>query len=435
MSSHLPKLCGELKVPGDKSISHRALIFAALSKGNNRVFGLSPAADCLSTAECLRRLGMVITRDEASDWTEIESFGLQKLKCPAGSLDAGNSGTTIRLLSGLVAGQPFTTQFDGDSSLRQRPMSRVLEPLQSMGATIEYFDRQGYPPFSIVGGNLKGLHYEVPVASAQVQTALVLAGLQAEGETIVQMPLASAGAGARDHTARQFRHLGVPFDGDGTGKLRVKRLLEPLEPFSMQVPGDISSAAFFMVAAASMPGSAILLTGVGINPGRNLVIDVLRKMGADIELQNSRQVCGEPVADISVKGNGRLNGATIGGDIIAAGIDEIPILALAGSLCDGTFKVSGASELRVKESDRLKAIVTNLEEAGADISEQPDGFEIRGRNSLPGGSHWKTEGDHRLAMTGLIANLIVQKPLAIDDAACVNISYPQFKEHLQVLLG
>ncbi len=422
-------LHGSLAVPGDKSISHRALMFSGLCKGEISITGLSPAEDCLSTAKCMRSLGLKIEQvDGKADHVLVSAPGLEALTAPEDLLDAGNSGTTIRILSGLVAGRHFTSRFDGDNSLRRRPMSRVLDLLAEMGATIEY-EKKGYAPFAIHGQKLKGKDFNLPVASAQVQTALLLAGLQAEGSTVVSLPQI-----ARDHTLRMFRHMGIPFQEDGN-TVTVSTLKGNAGGFKVEVPADISSAAFFLVGAACLKNSVIVMKNCGMNPGRTLIVDVLKRMGAELELQNERVVSGEPVADIQIRCNGRLQGATISGDEVASGVDEIPILALAGALCDGRFVVEGASELRHKESDRLAAITTNLRNAGADISDREDGFEIQGRPTLAGNSAWSTHNDHRLAMTGLIANIICQQPLNIEETESIKISYPAFEADLKTLLS
>jgi 3-phosphoshikimate 1-carboxyvinyltransferase len=423
------RLKGKLRPPGDKSISHRALIFAALTAGRSTVSGLSPAQDCRSSMECLKALGLKFEPDGNSASFSIECAGPESLQAPARLLDAGNSGTTIRLMAGLVAGRPFEATFDGDSSLRSRPMSRVLTPLTQMGATVSFSSQPGCAPFKIAGGKLNGLTYTVPVASAQVQTALLLAGLQAEGETTVSMP-----GTARDHTLKMFEHLKVPHKTSNAGTtITVSRLRSPVASYQLEIPADISSAAFFMVAAAILPGSSVLLSQVGINPGRLLIVDALKRMGADISLRNERSVSGEPIADIEICYAGRLRGATISGAEVASGIDEIPILALAGAFCQGTFTVRDAAELRVKESDRLKAIVSNMRAAGASVTEHPDGFDIAGAGELSGGCDWQTFGDHRLAMTGLVANLACEEPVAVDDTACAAVSYPAFQEDLNSL--
>jgi 3-phosphoshikimate 1-carboxyvinyltransferase len=352
-------------------------------------------------------------------------------------LFAGNSGTTIRLLSGLLAGQPFDSVLDGDKSIRKRPMQRVTKPLAEMGAAIEFLsagnghDRSeklpatGYAPFSIRGGALRGKTFDLPVASAQVETAILLAGLQADGTTTVNLP-----APVRDHTRRMFEHLSIPLVHADERTLSVKRLTSSPRAKGIDVPADMSSAAFFMVAASLIAGSDLLLAGVGMNPGRLLVLEVLQSMGAAISIEKPRSFGLEPVADIRVKHQGRLKGARIGAVEIARGIDEIPILALAGALCQGEFTVSGAEELRHKESDRLQMITDNLKAAGADLEVRQDGFVIHGQDALAGGSQWKTHEDHRLAMTGLIANLICQDKLELEETASVKISYPSFASDL-----
>lgn len=437
-------LKGTIVAPGDKSISHRALIFSALTKGRLEVRGFSPAEDCLSTVRCLSALGLKASfvgaassglgdgdsrATGAGDNTTIiiESGGLESLQEAQQVLDAGNSGTTIRLLAGLAAGRPFASVFDGDNSLRKRPMARVLDPLARMGAAVEYLEADGKPPFKISGGALTGESFELKVASAQVQTALLLAGLQADGVTSVTLPQE-----ARDHTTRMFSYLGIPHKLDGK-TVSVKRLDEPIEAKDMLIPGDISSAAFFLVAAAIVPGSDVTLKNVGMNPGRTLITDVLKKMGADITIDEVEPQCGEPVADIRVRYCGRLGGATIDSDSIARGIDEIPILALAAALGDGTFKVTGAEELRHKESDRLKMIVDNLRTAGADIKELDDGLIVTGRKFLSGAGNWMTHNDHRMAMTGLVAQLVVAEPMIIEETASAAVSYPHFSHDLERL--
>jgi 3-phosphoshikimate 1-carboxyvinyltransferase len=422
---------GELRVPSDKSISHRALIFSLLTKGQCHIERLSPAKDCQSTIACLRQLGVEFSlagSPEGYDCT-VESPWLSGLNQSKFVLDAGNSGTTIRLLSGLLAGRPFRSTLDGDSSLRKRPMSRVLNLIDIMGAGIEYEKQKGYAPFTIKGGKLEGREFELPVASAQVQTALLLAGLQAEGTTSVILKEL-----VRDHTRRMFDFIGVPYESNSDMHLAVRKLSEPLSPFRLSVPSDISSAAFFMVGAALMPGSHLTLTDVCLNPGRTLVIDVLKEMGADIEIEVS-QKGGEPTGDICIKYAGRLRGATISGARLATGIDEIPVLALAGALCDGEFKVENASELRVKESDRISAIVENLKAAGAEASEAGDGFKVTGRNSLKGGTPWLCHDDHRIAMMGAMASLVCQTAVHIDNPGCASVSYPSFAADLKKLTG
>lgn len=416
-----------MQVPGDKSISHRALIFSTLASGTCKVSRLSPAEDCQSTIKCLRALGLKI--EEHDGIYEIVTSGPGGLSKPSETLNAGNSGTTIRLMAGLAAGLNFTVTFDGDSSLRKRPMGRVLSPLCEMGLKAEYPNEENYPPFAVTGGHLQGKDFKLNVASAQVQTALMLAGLQSDGVTTVSLPSA-----ARSHTEKMFEYIGVPFEVSADGlTTSVKRLDKPVTAYALTVPGDISSAAFFMVAAACAPGSHVRLSDVGLNVGRTLVIDVLREMGADIVVEDEKLQAGEPVGTIVVKGTRRLKGTTIAGDRIAAGIDEIPILALAGAFCEGVLSVRDAAELRVKESDRLTAISNNLRAAGCEVKEYDDGFDVHGQDRPVGGSDWQTFGDHRLAMTGLIASLLCQRPIAVDDTACAAVSYPTFQEHLSLL--
>lgn len=437
-------LKGTVSVPGDKSISHRALIFSTLLEGICEVKNCSQAVDCESTAECLSALGVRIDRERergaVTKNVTVHGQGLASLKRPSTTLFAGNSGTTIRLLSGLLAGQPFDSVLDGDKSIRKRPMQRVTKPLAEMGASIEFLSTgnghdsgeklpvTGYAPYSIRGGNLTGRSFDLAVASAQVETAILLAGLQADGATTVNLP-----APVRDHTRRMFQYLSVPLVHADERTLSVKRLTTPPKAKRIDVPADMSSAAFFMVAACLVEGSDLLLKDVGMNPGRLLALEVLKSMGAAISIENPRSFGLEPVADIRVKHEGRLKGASIGGAEIARGIDEIPILALAGALCQGEFTVSGAEELRHKESDRLEMITDNLKAAGADLEARQDGFVIRGQASLAGGSQWKTHEDHRLAMTGLIANLICQEKLDIEETDSIKISYPTFAMDLAYL--
>jgi 3-phosphoshikimate 1-carboxyvinyltransferase len=428
------KLVGSIEVPGDKSISHRVLIFASFCKGISKIEGLSPAQDCVSTANCLRSLGLKIndkennaTKGKRLSYITVEASGIKQLSAPKNNLFVGNSGTTIRLLSGLLSGQAFSCQLDGDESIRRRPMARVLQHLEEMGAHINYIEKEGLAPFTIRGGNLEGKEFKLKVASAQVQTAILLAGLQAAGKTTVHLP-----GTARDHTTRLFSHIGIPFQ-NSNGSISVEALASPIKPFQYKVPADISSAAFFMVAAACLPGSKLILTNVGINSGRTLIIDVLKRMGANITLLNARIIANEPIADIEIIGEDQLVGTEVFGNEIASGVDEIPVLALAGAFCKGNFVVRDASELRHKESDRLQLITNNLKAAGAEITESEDGFTIVGKRNIPGGSFWQTHLDHRLAMSGLIANLLFDSPLKIEETGSTAISYPNFAQDLSVL--
>ena len=424
-------LQGTIAVPGDKSITHRALIFACLTTGETRIEGLSPAHDCLSTVSCLRSMGIEIALPSGQDQPTaiVRSKGWEGVGSPANILDAGNSGTTIRLLSGFVAGRPYTYEFDGDASLRKRPMKRVLNRIAEMGANITYEKTDGLAPFRISGADLVGKRFDLDVASAQVETAILLAGLQASGTTTVKLPFP-----ARDHTRRMFSYLGIPFESEDELTMSVSTITEKIQSKDMLVPADISSAAFFMVAAAVIPGSSITLKNVGINPGRTLILDVLSRMNADIKVIGVNSLSGEPVADIRVRYNGELSSANVTGEEIARGIDEIPILALAGAFCKGELSVSGAEELRHKESDRLALIANNMRDAGAEIDLREDGFTIRGNKGLKGGSRWSTADDHRLAMTGMVANLICENELDLEETESPRISYPNFADDLESLL-
>jgi 3-phosphoshikimate 1-carboxyvinyltransferase len=438
-------LKGSLTVPGDKSISHRALIFSSFTEGETEISNCSPAVDCLSSAECLEHLGLRVEFADSQRSNEemsrsargtvlVKSPGIHGLSAPQKPLFAGNSGTTMRLLSGLLAGQSFVSVLDGDESLRKRPMGRVLKPLIKMGASVKHLRKDDQPkgadqnqngsrhaPFEICGDLLQGDEFHLEIASAQVQTAILLAGLQAEGQTRVVLPQP-----VRDHTIRMFRWMEIPFDCSDDFMVTVKRLSTNVKPKAIEIPADISSAAFMLVAASLIEESDLLLQNVGINEGRLLVIDVLKRMGADITFTNRRDLGFEPVADVRVRYAGRLVGTTISGAQIAKGIDEIPILALAGAFCQGSLIVRDAAELKHKESNRLAAIIDNLKAAGADIVALEDGFEIQGSKHLPGGSRWQTFLDHRLAMTGMIAELVCEEGLTIEETDSVKISYPSF---------
>jgi 3-phosphoshikimate 1-carboxyvinyltransferase len=406
-------------------------MFACLTTGTSKIEGLSPAHDCLSTVACLRSTGVDIELLDDTDTPTaiVNSKGLQGIGAPTAILDAGNSGTTIRLLSGLLAGRPHEYEFDGDASLRKRPMKRVLTRVAEMGAEISWVKSEGLAPFRIKGGNLTGKTFDLDVASAQVETAILLAGLQASGKTTVQLPFP-----ARDHTRRMFTYLEIPFEAADELTTRVSAIEDEIPSKDMVVPADISSAAFFMVAAAVIPGSSITLKNVGINPGRTLILEVLSRMNADIKVIGVNSLSGEPVADIRVRYNGELSSAAVTGEEIARGIDEIPILALAGALCKGELSVSGAEELRHKESDRLALIANNLRAAGAEIDLREDGFTIKGSDRLKGGSHWATADDHRLAMTGLVAQLVCDECLELEETESPRISYPNFADDLKSLL-
>lgn len=415
-----------LIVPGDKSITHRAYFFGAFSRGESRVLNASPALDCFSTRKCLEALSLEFERTGQD--VLIKSGGIDSLRAPKSTLNAGNSGTTIRLLAGLLSGRPFSAELDGDESLRRRPLKRVTDLLKTMGADFEESEGGG-APVKVHGNSLEGGSFQLEQASAQVQTALVLAGLQALGETSIVVPHI-----VRDHTYRILKHLDIPMTSNSPRHLSVFGLRGPIEPFEITIPGDISSASYFMVAAALLPGSSVSFDNLGVNEGRTLIMKVLQKMGAKIRLENERLLCEEPVATVEIRFKDRLNGAEISKKDLASGIDELPILALAGAFCRGEFKVQGAVELRHKESDRFALLVENLQNAGASIQASGDDFSIKGKEKINGGSLWKTGGDHRLAMTGLIANLLFEKPVEVDDTSCIDVSYPGFQADLAMFL-
>ena len=408
-------LRGELTVPGDKSIIHRAVIFGSIAQGRTRIFNLSGGDDNSRTVRAFKSMGVEIFPE--GDALCIKGRGWDALSAPRGTLDCGNSGTTMRLLSGVLAGRPFTSGLDGDASLRQRPMRRIIDPLNSMGARITSKSGTGSAPLEIRGGTLKGIDYRLPVASAQVKSALLLAGLQAEGVTKLAEPQKS-----RDHTELMIQGF--------AGKIAIdcKSVAvqggQTLSGKDVRVPGDISSAAFFLVAAATLPGSQVLIRGVGCNPTRDGVIEVLRAMGATIELVDARIDTGEPVADLKVTG-GQLKGVEVGSELSARTIDEYPILAVAGALAEGVTIFTGVKELRYKESDRIMAMTDGLRRLGVTVEEREDGMTIQGRRRLHGASV-RSFGDHRVAMSLAVAGLSSAGGVDIDDADCVDISFPGF---------
>ena len=411
---------GEITVPGDKSISHRALLFGALAEGVTEIGGFLPGEDCLSTLACLRALGVEI---EEIDTTHLKVIGKgpQSLLPPKQVLDCGNSGTTARLLLGILSSLPFTSTLTGDESLRKRPMGRVVEPLRSMGAKIEGESNGKFLPLIIRGKRLKGIKYHLPVASAQLKSALILAAFLAGEEMEIVEPAVS-----RDHTERMLNYLGAELENrDRVIKVRPGKLIgKPIN-----VPGDISSAAFFIVAAAIQPSSELIIKNVGVNPTRTGIIDALRKMGADIKIIAAKKEEGEPAAGLLVKGRA-LTGREISGPLIPRLIDEIPVLAVAAACAQGKTVIKDAAELKVKETDRIKAVVTELKKLGVKIEELPDGMVIEGGRPLKG-AKVKTYGDHRMAMALEVANLVAEGEVVLDDKQCVNISFPGFFELMQ----
>lgn len=408
-------LNGEGRVAGDKSISHRSVMLGALAEGITRVSGFLEAEDALATLAAFQAMGVTIERPATGQLT-IHGVGMHGLQAPGKPLDLGNSGTSMRLLSGLLSGQSFDTVLVGDASLSRRPMKRVTAPLREMGAVIDTTE-QGTAPLHIHGGHpLRGMHYAMPMASAQVKSCLLLAGLYAEGETSVSEP-----APTRDHTERMLQGFGYEVQRKGdTVSLRGGGKLTACD---IDVPADISSAAFFLVGASIAPGSELLLRHVGVNPTRTGVIDILKLMGADIQLLNGRSVGGEPVADLLVR-SAKLRGIAIPENLVPLAIDEFPVLFIAAACAEGETVLTGAEELRVKESDRIQSMADGLLALGIDARPTPDGMIIRG-GSLTGG-RVDSKGDHRIAMAFAMAALRASGEIHIDDCANVNTSFPSF---------
>lgn len=407
-------LQGSIKVPGDKSISHRALILGALATGESTASGLSPGADVQSTADCLRALGVAI------DGQKVEGRGLRGLRPAPGPLDCGNSGTTMRLLAGVLAAQDFQSELVGDESLSRRPMDRVVAPLREMGA------EASWPPLRVGGGSrLHGIEYEAWVPSAQVKSAILLAGLYADGETAVVEPVRT-----RDHTELMLGAVGAKVSVDG---LRVSvQCAERLHPLHVRVPGDFSAASFWIVAGGLVAGSDVRLLGVGVNPTRTAFADLLSTAGFDIHRANTRFEASEPVADLRVRTASQLRPLQVDKALAAQMIDELPVLAVAATQIAGTSVIAGAGELRVKESDRLYAMEEGLRAMGADITASEDGWVIHGPRDLEG-AKVNSYGDHRIAMALAIAALVAEGKTEIKGAECVAISYPEFFDHLEAL--
>ena len=408
-------LSGSVRVPGDKSISHRAVMLASLAQGVSEVRGFLTGEDCLCTMKAFRAMGVRI--DQLGEThLRVHGVGLHGLREPAQALDLGNSGTSMRLMSGLLAAQAFPTTLIGDESLSRRPMRRIVDPLRQMGARIETTARNTAPLRIEPAGGLQAITYRSPVASAQVKSGILLAGLYAAGRTEVFEPEAS-----RDHTERMLRAFGVEVEAEhGRAALRGGQTLRAAD---IDVPADISSATFFLVGAAIVPGSELLLTDVGVNPTRTGVIEILRRMGADIELLNPRQFGGEPVADLRVRGRG-LRGIAIGHELVAAAIDEFPAVFVAAACAEGETLVTGAEELRVKESDRIQAMCDGLNALGLAAEGRPDGARIPGGRL--GGGTVDSKGDHRIAMSFAVAGLRAAQPIRILDCLNVNTSFPGF---------
>jgi 3-phosphoshikimate 1-carboxyvinyltransferase len=415
-------LKGEIMVPGDKSISHRAVMFGSISKGTTRVSNFLPGEDCLSTISCFRSLGVDINQDGSQ--VTVNGKGLSGLKKSDKTLYVGNSGTTIRLMMGILSGLPFETQLEGDDSIAKRPMTRVTVPLSKMGANITGRNNGEFTPLTVSGQSLTGITYELPVASAQVKSAILLAGLQAEGMTTVIEPVKT-----RDHTERMIRQFGGSVEQ--MGDKVIVRGGQELTSSHIDVPGDISSAAFFLAAGAITPGSEILLKNVGLNPTRTGIIDVLKDMGAELTIEEYDQDTAEPAGDIRIKYS-QLKGTTVAGELIPRLIDEIPVIALLASQADGRTVIKDAAELKVKETNRIDSVVDELTKLGAKIQATDDGMIIDGRTALTGGSV-STYGDHRIGMMLSVAALISSGEVRLTGSEAVAVSYPGFFEDLYSL--
>jgi len=413
-------LRGDITTPGDKSISHRALILNSIAKGKARIENLSSGDDVRSTMSCLQALGVKITGE--GDVFMVDGVGPGGFRSPDDVLNAGNSGTTMRLMGGLLAAQPFFSVITGDASLRSRPMDRLINPLRHMGADIWGRKNDSLAPLAIKGRGLKGITYKMPVASAQIKSAILIAGLFAEGKTTITEPSIS-----RDHTERMIGALGVRITRDD--KTIELTPSAPRAPVDVSVPGDISSAAFWLVAGAIHPDAKLRIINVGINPTRAGIIDVLLEMGAKLKVDRVSKEGGEPVAEVSIE-TSRLMGIRIRGNMIPRIIDEIPLIALAGACANGNTVIRGAQELRVKESDRIRTTVSELSKIGVDIEELSDGMVIHGGGGIKGGE-CQSYGDHRLAMTMGIASLVSKGEIVIHDADAVTVSYPGFWEELE----
>jgi len=414
-------LKGKIKLPPDKSIFHRALVLSSIAQGKSKIKKIHQGKDCLSTLNNLKLMGVRI--EEKKDGLLVYGEGLRGLKEPVDILDCGNSATTMRLLSGVLAGQNFYSVLSGDKYLKRRPMKRITEPLRKMGAKVFGREDGKFPPLTIVGGKLKGISYSSPIPSAQVKSCILLAGLFAEEDTSITEPLKS-----RDHTERMLKYLGGDIEIDNL-KVTVKAG-SSLEGEKILVPGDISAAAFFMAGAIILGGSELKIIDVGLNPTRRGFIDILIQMGADIEIIRQKTKCEEEIGDLLIKGGSELEGMVIEGEMIPRLIDEIPILAVVACFAQGETVIKGAKELHFKETDRIKAIVEGLRKMGANIEEKEDGMVIKGGKKLKGGE-CESYGDHRIAMALTIAALGAKKKSKIKDVECIATSFPEFKETLK----
>jgi 3-phosphoshikimate 1-carboxyvinyltransferase len=412
-------LRGHISVPGDKSISHRAVLVGAIGDGELRIEGFGRSADTESTLAAVRALGVIVREDDV-DTIRVEGAGLRGLRRPAGPIDCGNSGTTLRLLAGILAGQGGRFELTGDASLRRRPVDRVAEPLAQMGAQVETAD--GKPPLVVEGGELQGILYELPVASAQVKSCVLHAGLYAQGRTTVVEPVPT-----RDHTERLLAAAGAPVT-KRPGRVSVGPA-ERLELAEVSVPGDFSAAAPFIVAATLLPGSELTIHGVGLNPTRTGLLDVLERMGARITTFHRQRSGGEPVGDVEVH-SAELTATTVRAEEIPRLVDELPLFALAAACARGESRVEGARELRVKETDRIETVTTALRSLGVRITPRDDGFRVRGVPTRPRGGTVDSQGDHRIAMLGAVAGLLSSKGVDLEGAEAVAVSFPGFFELL-----
>jgi 3-phosphoshikimate 1-carboxyvinyltransferase len=418
------RISGSLEIPGDKSISHRYAMLAALAEGTSEITHFSAAADCRSTLDCLSRLGAKV--ESSGDRVRITGAGLGGLRKPRRVLDAGNSGTTMRLLAGILSGQEFRSTIDGDGSLRRRPMRRVIDPLAKMGARIEARDG-GHAPLEIEGTRLSPIEYTLPVPSAQVKSAVLLAGLFADGVTSIVEPVRT-----RDHTELALAEFGARLDHDGRAiRVHGKPRLQAL---TLAVPGDLSSAIFFLAAALVLPESNVVIHNVGLNPTRSAVLDVLGAMGVPVSLVSVRSANGELVGDVAIR-HEPLRGGVIEGEFIAQLIDELPAIAVLGPYTEEGIEIRDAAELRVKESDRIAALEENLRRMGAEVEERPDGLRVAGRSAgRLHGAEIEPHGDHRMAMAFAVAALGADGDTVIRDAECAGVSFPEFFSTLERLV-
>jgi 3-phosphoshikimate 1-carboxyvinyltransferase len=430
------RVAGDLRVPGDKSISHRAVLIAAVGEGSCLVTGLSSGEDVASSLEVMSRLGVVSSnaqpqvedarRSPRGSDTQIlvEGRGWNGLRAPSEALDCGNSGTTARILLGILAGRPFEARLDGDDSLRSRPMGRVTEPLRRMGASFTSGDGGERLPLTVAGGELRGIEHRSPVASAQVKSSLILAALQAAGESVIEEP-----APSRDHTERLLAYLGVPIDRSPNRVVVKSTNIQNAS--SLNIPGDLSSAAFLLVAAAILPGSEVTVHDVGLNPTRTGILDILRSFGADVRVSGEREEYGEPRGSVTVRAGDR-RPVSVSGDEIVRTVDELPLVAVLGAFAEGETVIADAAELRVKESDRIATVAAGLTALGARVEATPDGLVVQGPSRLEG-AEVSAAGDHRIAMALAVAGLAAGGETSIEGFSSADVSYPSFIADLDLV--